>query len=76
MTFQRQMIDSGVRVINDNYKQWRACVRKKSYSHLSDAKHAALATGHGRPYFCDDCAGFHVGHSSLPALPKPLDAEV
>jgi hypothetical protein len=56
------MIEDGVIIINDDYVKWRSCVRKRRYSRNSDAQAAANRTDHGQPYFCDFCAGFHVGH--------------
>ena len=65
MTFQRQMIDSGVRVINDNYVEWRSCLRKKRHVRYSDAEQTALRYGHGHPYYCENCFGFHVGGADM-----------
>lgn len=55
---------SDVHVINNDYSIWRGCLRKRRYSCLSDAVDAANRTGHGNPYYCDNCYGFHVGKSA------------
>ena len=62
MNFQREMEWNGVKVLQDNYKEWRGCHRKRRYANESYAKKIAERTGHGVPYFCETCFGFHVGH--------------
>ena len=68
MTFQRQinfrdqMLNDGVRVVTDNYKEWRSCLHKRRYSLKSDADAVVIRVGKGYSYFCtnDGCHGFHV----------------
>lgn len=62
MTFREQMLDSGVRILNDDYVTWRGCNRKRRYANMSDAKAASERTNHGIAYYCEHCFGFHVGH--------------
>lgn len=64
MTFREQMESSGVRILNDDYIEWRGCYRKRRYSNLSDAEAAAQRTNHGVVYYCKHCFGFHLGHDN------------
>ena len=62
MTFRQHMEWDGVKILKDDYVQWRSCTRKKRYSKLSDAEFVAKKCG-GRAYFCENegCGGgFHV----------------
>lgn len=64
MTFRQLMQNNGVRVLNDDYVQWRSCQRKRRYSHLEDARAVIKRVKHGRVYECRDCLGYHVGHTN------------
>lgn len=67
MNFQREMEWLGVRVLRDDYRQWRKCHRKVRYSNHGAAVHAMsrtpCTTGTLEVYECEHCFGFHVGHA-------------
>ena len=65
-TFQKQMTDNGVRVLNDNYVQWRSCETKRRFSVLSDAHALIDRYGRGHVYHCDHCFGFHYSARNEP----------
>lgn len=58
------------------YAVWKGCRRKKSYNSPEQAQKAVdsvLKTGHDtnpnrplRPYKCDVCYAWHIGHNGLP----------
>ncbi len=64
--FQYAMDMLGVKVLNDDYVEWRTCKTKKRHTTIGNALKAAYAgaTGHGAAYQCPFCGGFHVGHKT------------
>lgn len=62
MTFREQMLNNDVKILRDDYVEWRGCQRKRRYSKLSDAQAASKRTNHGSVYACKFCLGFHLGH--------------
>lgn len=68
MNFQREMEWSGVKVLRDDFKEWRSCTRKRPYSTFSAAEQVLKRMPvDGRKlhvYFCENCYRFHVGHVS------------
>ena len=64
--FQRQMIDDGVQVLNDNYVQWRSCETKRRFSSFSDANMLTVRYGRGHVYHCGHCFGFHYSSRNEP----------
>ena len=68
MTLQRQidfpiqMLNDGVQVVTNNYREWRSCLHKRRYSLQSDADAVAARRGKGYSYWCanEGCNGFHI----------------
>lgn len=64
--FQHAMECLGVRVIQDNYVEWRGCERKRPYSESYATKTVNRLRVKGEKdidkYFCENCCAWHVGH--------------
>jgi hypothetical protein len=67
--FQYAMDFLGVRVLRDDYQEWRSCSRKSRYKSRARAERAVqvmMVRGETglHAYKCDFCPGYHIGHPS------------